>query len=206
MADPANPTVPNSAGVPAVSGGATTTAPTTAATQDNVIVVRGNTARWGIFLSGTATSPLKPDSFVEVEDAKDYQVGKAPVEQGGFMSYNKVETPEEITVAVAKGGSDTTLAAFMNDISNMLGSLDLYSVITPGRTYRNMNLVHRDQHRTSEHGVSLLTVRLHFLEIRTTVETAFTNVTADTAANNVNQGSVQGATPSATQTPGSAPQ
>jgi hypothetical protein len=69
-----------------------------------------------------------------------------------------------------------------------------------------MNLVHRDVHRTAEHGVTLLTIRLHFVEIRTTVETSFTNVTADTAANNVNQGSVQGVAPTASQTPGRPPQ
>jgi len=209
MANPATPTVPNAPGVPPVKPGVPeTTSPdivVTAKREDGANVNRKTKARWGIYTAGGALA-IAPDSFRELDDSKDWNIPRYPIESGAFQSYNKVEQPADVRLAVVKAGNDAAKDAFLKKVHSYASSLELLSVVTPGKTYRNMNLVHYEQHRSAETGAGLLTVRLFFQEVRTSAKSAFSEVAEPTAASNVNGGAVQPGAPSPSQIPPGAPQ
>jgi len=213
MANPSTPTVPNAAGVPPVkpvdgTGLPPSTGPdivVVAKKSDGANVNKKTPPRWAIYTAKGAVA-IAPDSFKDLDDSKDFNIPRYPVESGGFQSYNKVELPADLRLALLKAGNDPAKTAFLKTVSDYAASTELLTVVTPGRTYRNMNLVHFDQHRSAEAGAAMLTVRLAFLEVRTSAKAAFTTVADPTAASNVNGGAVQVRTPSASQTPAGAPQ
>lgn len=206
MANPSTPTVPNAPGVPPVkSAGPTTASVVTARSEDGASVNRKAKARWGIYTSGGAAA-LTPESFRELDESKDWNIPRYPIESGAFQSYNKVELPADVRLAVVKAGNDAAKDAFLKTVQAYAASLALLTVVTPGKTYRNMNLVHYEQHRSAETGAGLLTVRLFFQEVRTSAKSAFSEVADPTAASNVNGGAVQPGAPSPSQTPAGDPQ
>lgn len=224
MADPARPTVPKAEGVPPVNPPAGTIAadgsfiPETVATEDIVVVgaktedaptvAKQNKPAWGVFDKKGGLA-LKADSVREVEDDKEFNVPRYPIEGGGFQSYNKVEQPQQVQVIVTKGGSTSDKSSFIAAVDKLTASLDLLSVITPEQTYRNLNLVKSSKHRSAETGASLLVIQLTFEEVRVSSATvAFSDQTVKdpSGADNVSGGAVQTQTPQANQNPGKAPQ
>lgn len=211
MADPSAPTVPSAAGVPPVKPNPDIPAGTgpdivvVAQKSDGANIAKKSKPRWAIYEAGGAVA-IAPDSFKELDESKDWNIPRYPVESGGFESYNKVELPADVRLAVMKAGNDAAKSAFLAKIRRYAGGLDLLTVVTPGATYRRVNLIHYEQHRSAEAGAALLTVRLFFQEVRTTVKAAFSDVGEPTAASNSNGGAVQPRTPGANQTPTGAPQ
>lgn len=227
MADPARPTVPNAAGVPPVNPperGPGTIAPdgsfipefqdpndivvVAQKTEDAPAVAKQTKPAWGIFNKKGGLA-LKVDSVREVEDDKEHNIPRYPIEGGGFKSYNKVETPQQVQVIVTKGGSTSDKASFISAVTKLCGSLDILTVVTPEQTYRSLNLVKNSKHRSAESGASLLVVQLTFEEVRVgSADAAFSDQTVKdpSGADNVSGGAVQTQTPQANQNPGKAPQ
>lgn len=128
--------------------------------------------QWGIF-----DQDLQPviigDSCLIVDFRKDYRISDYPVAPGGFASYNKVATPYDFKVTFTKGGSSSDRQNFLSVVDAICASLDLYNATTPDATYQNANAVHYDYRRTSEKGVSLLTVNIFMEEVRQTASSTF---------------------------------
>lgn len=220
MADPARPTVPDAAGVPPVNpptvdenGIPITNDPNTITvvgekTSDGPGVAQQVNNSWGIYDATGGAQALNPapDSIRSVDDDGEVNVPRYPIEAGGFQSYNQVQTPINCTVTVTKTGDASARANFLAAIETLRLSLDLSTVITPEQTFRNMKLVRSSKRRSSESGVSMLSVELSFEEIRLSAQTAFVNVKAPSGASNVNGGSVQTQTPTVNQSPGAQPQ
>ena len=214
MADPNFPNVPTADGVPNVNRAPNAFGPdivVTAKKKDGTTVTKRKAGQWGIYDSA-GTLALKPDSFVDLEAAKDYRVPTYPVEPqdatrvGGFQSYNKVETPGEYHVTLAKGGNATDRREFLTAVDALLSSLSLFSIVTPDFTYKNVNFTHRDIRRAADAGATLLQVRLGISEIRVSATIAFSSVKNPASSNNANQGSVQPTAPTNAQTPTGKPQ
>lgn len=218
MANPFYPNVPRFLGVPPVNRilpDEETIFPTL--TKDEIGLGSSGKITWGIF-SQKGNLALEPDNIASFEFQREYRIADYPIEQGSFESYNKVTLPFDIRVIMTKGGTVAERKDFLDKVDLVVASLDLYTIVTPERVYLNANLIRQDYRREATAGVSLLTVELHAMEIRSQVSVQFvsspvvgfvTNRDGTTApifgdthapsgANPVNNGSVQPRQPAVT--------
>lgn len=168
--------------------------------SDGADVADDGDAQWGVFNDG-GDLVIDPDSFGAIEYMKEYRISNFPVEEGGFQSFNKVETPFSARIAMFKGGSDADRLDFLATVEAAIMTLDLYSIMTPSRGYDNANLTRYDYSQTAQNGVTLLRVDLSFEQVRDTAVATFTNSKAPGGADAVNDGSVQPKAPTPAQTP-----
>lgn len=157
---------------------------------DDAVSVAADPAQqnWGIFLNGEPV--VDADCVVSFEYRQDWKISDYPVEQGGFESYNKVATPYDVRVRYANGGSEQNRQALLTTAETIGASLDLYSVVTPEKTYRSANVTHYDYRRTSNNGVGLIQVEFWLEEVRVTAVTTFSNTKTPAGSGNVKGGNV----------------
>lgn len=130
-----------------------------------------------------------PDSFLTFGIRNEYSVSDYPVQRGAFMSYNKVANPYEPFVRMSKGGSLQERKAFLDSLDAIVGTLDLYDILTPEKTYLGVNVLRYELVREGAKGAYFFSaVDLYFREIRQ-VESVYTTSSADTA--NAQQSSAQ---------------
>lgn len=122
--------------------------------------------QWGLYKADGKTLAIEPDSFVSIDYQNVQNVSQYPVEKGSFTSYNKVQTPFRASVKVSKGGSKSDRAAFILAVESLNTSLDLYTLITPEKTYKNVSLERYDYRRDALSGAGMMVVSLYLVEIR----------------------------------------
>lgn len=219
------PNVPNLPGVPqvarAANGALNAALPVlaTAAAVGALWRALFVSPKWGIYkqvppvskdASGldtvTVTAKLQPvitpDSILDFGYHNEYEISDYPLEEGSFTNYNKVANPYEASVRMAKGGSESDRRAFLTQIDTVLASLDLFYILTPEKTYVNVNLYRQEMTRRGAGGAFYLSeVDLYFKEVRTSTP-QYTNTSTgtqnaqDPSAQPVdNVGSVAGDTP-----------
>lgn len=142
-------------------------------TQDAPFVGGGDSSalEWGIFKDGT--SVIDADSMVAFEYKQDWDVSDFPQEEGAFQSYDKVQSAFDIKVRMTRGGNVEARTAFLASIDAIIGTVELYDVHTPEKTYTNVNFKHRDFRRTNDQGPGRIEVELHAVEIRNTATQQF---------------------------------
>lgn len=165
------PNIPNVPGVPLLAR--SFTVPTvdslinSAASQ--ILGLVFGTVVWGVYDQGGLPA-LVPDTFLDVDFKNGANVPTYPIENGGFGTYNKINTPYDCKVKMAIGSDEFTRNQFLDACATMLNSVDFYSVVTPEKTYLNATLQNYAYRReTRNGGTSMLIVDLWFLEIRTNV-------------------------------------
>lgn len=121
--------------------------------------------RWGIYTADGAVA-LEPDNFLEVGYVNVSNLSTYPQEEGAFASYNKVQTPRACSVTVSKGGTKKAMVDFATALESLQASLDLYTIVTPARSYENMNVDRCEYRRSSSSGAGIVIATLHFTEIR----------------------------------------
>lgn len=108
-----------------------------------------------------------PDSFLEFGYRTEFDVSDYRVQRGSFASYNKVANPFETFIRMAKGGSQQERKRFLESIDAIVGTLDLYDIVTPEKTYIGVNVLRHEVVRRGRQGAFFLTeVDLYFREIR----------------------------------------
>ncbi len=144
----------------------------------------GDALPWGIYLTGNSSSAaIQPDSIIAQDYTQDWNIPNYPIEAGGFEAYNKVTLPFINRVVMTKGGSDADRAAFLTACRTVAGDVNLYNIVTPDQTYLNCNITKIGlERRTSNNGVSLITVELVFQEIRLSAQSEFSTTGEPTAA------------------------
>lgn len=158
---------------------------------DNAIGELLGNNRWGIF-DKDGKDALEADSIVEIEYRNDSQVSNYIQEQGAFASYNKVDNPYEFTVSVAIAENLFNRSRFIRKIEDIRQSTDVFSVVTPEKTYLNATLQGISYHRDNTR-VSLIIVDMFWVEIRNTgtVDTSFSETKEASGADAVDNGIVQ---------------
>lgn len=199
---PTYPDVPDAPGVPPVRRQANV--------QNTVLLVTNLVGRlrrfllgtrWGIF-SEEGIPLLIGDSVKAFDYKKDARLADYPLEKGGFGSYNKVQTPYDARLSFSVGGTEASRAAFLKMCDKLIASLTIVTAVTPEISYPSANVVHYDLRRTSQNGVTLLTVEVWIQEVRQTARTEFTQAgeTASPSGADVQSGGqVQAATPNPVQ-------
>lgn len=145
---------------------------------------------WGVF-DGIGRLAIEPDNVISVEPVLEHRISDYPIEAGGFLSYNKVATPQQIRVVMSKGGGDDVRAAFLARLDELVVSLATYSVVTPDATFLGFNFTRRDYRRTAENGAALIIADIVLTETREAPSAAFTNSKSPSGDEPVNVGPVQ---------------
>jgi hypothetical protein len=164
--------------------------------SDAVSLFGFGTPQWGLFQDGSPV--VVADNVLAFDFREDWRISKAPLEQGAFTSYNKVQIPFGIVLRFSAGGSLANRQALLDSIEAIIGSLDLFDAVTPEATYSNVNPTHRDYHRTAENGQGLLVVDLHCELVNESAESEFSNTQSPTAAGQSDNGQVQAQSPNIT--------
>lgn len=191
---------------------------------------------WGVYKQQTTTGPVvnvggtdtlnvpappvspvvTPDTIRRFGYKQYYETSDYPVQDGSFASYNKVATPFETVVRMAKSGAglqnvltsnplasggggsaQQARARFLAQLDSIIGTLILYEIRTPEKTYQNCNVLGYEIVRDGVEGAFFLTeVDLYFREIRqataqyTSTAANTTNAKSSSAIPTVNVGTV----------------
>ena len=131
--------------------------------------------RWGVFSLG-GESVLDADNIVSFEHNAEYRIADYPLEGGGFESYDKVATPFVTRLAASKGGTVAEREQFLNVCQALLQSLLTYNVVTPERTYLNVNITRIGMVRNASNGAGMTTVELVLQEVRQAAKASYSKV------------------------------
>ena len=137
--------------------------------------------------------------------AEGYAVS-APVEQGSFASYNKVDSPNLLEVQIAIQGTDDELQIALKTLDGLQSSASKLNFVTPVAEYANYTLESYDFSMKRRDGLGVLYIRLRLVEIRE-VEARYTEtkpISSGNAKNPANasttdRGKTQAQTPTAEQ-------
>ncbi len=150
--------------------------------------------------------PVVPGLIAQADTVVDFgyhnesNISAFPVQRGSFANYNKVNNPYDVRVRLFKGGNVTDRQVFLSAIEAASKSLDLYSVVTPERTYLNANIVGYELVRRADEGSFSLAVDITLIEIREIIPTYSATAAASQPSGlpAVDQGLTQGVDPVAT--------
>ena len=163
------PNVPLLAGVPQVARSILfppTGVPVLNDQQSQVLWESANAAPiWGI-VDSNHNFVVTPDSVLDFDFRKEFRVANFQIQSGGFASYNKVNLPFEIVVRMSKGGDQQSRTDFLAQIQAIADTTDLYSILTPEKTYQNCNITRSELSRRGEEGAFFIEVDVFFIEIR----------------------------------------
>ena len=106
------------------------------------------------------------DVFLGIDFSGDNQVAHEPIEQGGFVSYNKQNTPKEITVELACTKMYFSQQPVLENIDKLASGVQKLSLVTPSSEYKDLNLESYSYRRTDDAGAGMLVVELKLVEIR----------------------------------------
>lgn len=143
---------------------------------------------WRILPMSSGGGTLSFDSMLSVDIKAENQVVQEAVEQGSFASYNKLASPTEIRVKLAKSGYDYDKQAFLKTLDKYCEGTDLLKLVTPSASYSGYNLESYAYMRDDTSGAQLLTVELVLKEVRQ-VQSNVTTEAAGTTASGDAEGS-----------------
>lgn len=213
---PLFPVVPNAPGVPAVARlpGAPVPADPVLLISDAVSVVSSFlTQDWGIFDSNNVQvvgqgvgnflinlSGIGSGNFLEMAFRLGFDISKYPVEKGAFQSYNKVQKPYDVATTVTAGGTSLNRAALLQQVQAIIGSTDLFTVLTPEGPIDGLNPNGYSLERKHDRGLGLLMVEIFWEQVRPAGDPTFstTGTPSSTAAAAASTG---GAAPITNPTP-----
>lgn len=145
-------------------------------------------SKWGVYKQIPPTQPdesgvetvtvvgeLRPvveaDSVLDFGYRNEVDIPDFPIQDGSFANYNRVNLPYEASVRLSKGGSEGDRRNFLNQIDAIMNTTELFQIITPERTYENVNPIRFEMIRRGAGGAFFLTeVDLYFREIRTVTQ------------------------------------
>lgn len=144
----------------------------------------GNAAKagptWGIFDS-QGNLVVNPDSFYGFDDSNDWRTSDFPVQDGQFESYNKVMLPPTNSIKMTKGGTLAQRKSLLDQISAIAGDTNLYSILTPERTYVDRNITRWAIRRQGREGAYYFAdLEIFFRNIQQTTS-QYSTTTANTA-------------------------
>lgn len=148
------------------------------------------TPLWGLY-DQDGRRAVVFDAFLGVRFRNGGKISSFPVEQGGFSSFNKVDTPYDAAIRLAHSGDMASRNVMLSVLERIVRSTDLYSVVTPEIVYASANLVNYAYTRDTRGGSSQLIVELYLEEVRQTAVAQFTETEEPSGADPQSNGQVQ---------------
>lgn len=125
-----------------------------------------NSNEFSLVDSESSLSAFDFDALIQFEVRAEGYVVSAPVEQGSFASYNKVDSPNYIEVQLARQGTDDVLQAALKTLDELQTTASTLNFVTPVAEYENYTLESYDFSMSQRDGLGILYIRLHLVEIR----------------------------------------
>jgi hypothetical protein len=159
-------------------------------TADAISVVSAfSGSQWGIFLNGVQVvgqdifsafisnvTGFGNGSFLDLDYHVRYAISEYPVEQGAFQSYNKVQSPFDVAITIAAGGSTANRTLLLTQIEAIIGSTDLYTVMMPEGSLNSVNPIAYGYRRQHDRGLGLLEVNILFKQVRPAGNPTFSTI------------------------------
>lgn len=187
MANPFVPNVPNVPGVPALNRvGQVASAGLLLASDVAGIIGLFADPEWGVF-DADGQPVIVGDAVLGVDFTNESKVPDYAIESGGFASYNKVATPFDVYVEIAKGGTSDDRQQFLLTAQAVLSTLTLYQVFTPEIAYPSVNLVRYSYRRQVNHGAYMIVLELYLKQIRPAPTPEFSTSNTKTPAGSPQQ-------------------
>lgn len=193
--------VPNLPGVPALLTGYSAVLGTVSLiTSDLIALGLISGPQWGIFDEG-GNAVVTADTVIDLNFRQDWSIADFPMAGGSFASYNKVITPFDVRLRFVAGGSAANRNALLASIDAIAGDTNLYSVVTPEKTYQNCNVKHQGYARATQNGLGILVADVWLQQIRIAAAATRANNTASPGgAPQVNGGNPQPQAPTPFET------
>lgn len=144
---------------------------------------------WGIYLNGKVV--LEVDGFIDFELQNSSQIANYRIEAGQFASYNKVDSPFSINIAMVKNGDTNELDKFLSDLDRISNDIELYDIVTPQHVYNSANMLQYSYKRNAQEGYNTLYVFCTFMQILSTAEVALTKSTQTQAGQPIQSTGIQ---------------
>ena len=125
-----------------------------------------NSNEFALVAPDTGLSVFDFDALIQFEVRVEGMVVSAPVEQGSFAAYNKVDSPNYIEVQLARQGTDDELQAALKTLDSLQTSATQMNFVTPVTEYQSYTLESYDFAMTRRDGLGVLYIRLHLIEVR----------------------------------------
>lgn len=148
------------------------------------------TPLWGLY-DQDGQPAVVFDTFMGVRFRGGGRISSFPLEQGGFTSFNKVDSPYDAAIRLAHSGDLASRGVILAVLERIASSTDLYSVVTPEIVYASANLVNYSYSRDSRNGSSLLIVELQLEEVRQNAVAQFAETQEPSGADPQSNGQVQ---------------
>lgn len=133
----------------------------------------------------------------------DSNVTYDPVEKGYFVAYNKIIMPFEGTVTLAKSSkSPADLQKVLDTLEALRTSTETFSIVTPLREYKNLNLLSYEYKFEENGATSLLIVDLALIEVRE-VESSYSDVVVSSGGGAITTSDAENPSDTSTQNTGS---
>lgn len=137
------------------------------------ILPPGVPGNWNLYTAdGAIAVPF--DTFLACTVKAEAKAAHDPVEKGSFADYNKVVSPAQLGVILARTGSAAELSAMLEALDGLVAGTDLVSLVTPEKEFLDFTVTSYDYDRKNENGVDRLVVNLVLEEIRQ-VEAEYSN-------------------------------
>lgn len=133
----------------------------------------------------------------------DSNVTYDPVEKGYFVAYNKTIMPFEGTVTLAKSSkSPADLQKVLDTLEALRTSTETFSIVTPLREYKNLNLLSYEYKFEENGATSQLIVDLALIEVRE-VESSYSDVVVSSGGGAITTSDAENPSDTSTQNTGS---
>lgn len=181
--------VPNLPGVPVLASYAASVVDDLLTSEGPDVYDSVSPAQWGIFLGGAPV--IVADTVMTFDYKREFAIADYPIEQGAFATYDKVQIPFDVRFRFTSGGSEANRAALINSAEAVAeDSTNLYTAVTPEKTYPSVTVSHVGYSRN--HAVGIVSVDLWCLNVNVqSATTTFQNTQSPSGASQVPDGTVQ---------------
>lgn len=138
---------------------------------------------WGVFDS-SGNIAITPESMGAFGMRSEWRISDYPVQDGTFASYDKVTVPREIMLRMMIGKTLQDRVAFELACETVAASYDTFTIITPEKSYLNMNCLRHEVNRVETKGAYFIEAEMFFRQINP-VNAQYSDSTA-AAANTTN--------------------
>lgn len=161
---------------------------------------------WGVF-NAQNQKVIGADSVQSLDNRNEWKIPDFPIQDGSFASYNKVIVPFEVSVRLMKTGTLSDRQLFLQQIKQIAGDTNLYTIVSPEVSYLNCNIMRYEvMRRDQRDAYALWEVDLYFRQINQVAAQYSTTQVLNVDTSNaqqpaalppVNQGLTQPGTPTA---------
>lgn len=119
-----------------------------------------------MIIASDGSAALDFHSFVNIDVTCENPITRAPIEQGGFVTYNRVISPTTVGIMLSVKGSPSHLQNVIEQIDRLAAECTLLSIITPYKEFKNYAIEKYQYSQDNTSGIDVLYFDFAFVEVR----------------------------------------